>query len=134
MSKLSTIEGIGKKYSEHLENAGISSVEQLLEEGATRKGRKALAARSDLSETMILNWVNRADLFRIKGIGTQYADLLEFAGIDSVPELAQRSPENLLLKLQEVNDKKKLVRSMPYLKQVEKWVGRAKDLPKIVSH
>lgn len=134
MSKLSTIEGIGEKYSETLENAGVKSVEHLLKEGATRNGRKALAEKTNLSEKLILNWVNRADLFRIKGIGTQYADLLEFAGIDSVPELAQRNPENLLLKLQEVNDKKNLVRSMPYLKQVEKWVGRAKDLPKVVTH
>lgn len=134
MSKLSAIEGIGKKYSEKLEAAGITSTEQLLAEAGTKKGRKSIAAKADVSEKMLLNWVNRADLFRIKGIGTQYADLLESAGVDSVPELAQRKPENLLLKLQEVNDKKKLVRAMPYLKQVQKWVVRAKDLPRAVTH
>ena len=134
MAKISSIEGIGKKYSEKLENAGIKTVEGLLEIGATKKGRKDLAARAEVSEKMILNWVNRADLFRIKGIGSQYADLLENAGVDSVPELAHRNPEHLLLKLQEINDARHLVRAMPYLKQVRKWVGRAKDLKKVVTH
>jgi predicted RecB family nuclease len=134
MAKIASIEGIGKKYSEKLETAGVKSIEVLLELGATKKGRKELAARTSVSEKMILNWVNRADLFRVKGIGSQYADLLENAGVDSVPELAHRDPENLLLKLQEVNSTRKLVRAMPYLKQVRKWVGRAKDLKKVVTH
>lgn len=134
MSKLSAIEGIGQKYSEKLEAIGIRSTEQLLEVAGTKKGRKEVATKAEVSEKMLLDWVNRADLFRIKGIGSQYADLLESAGVDSVPELAQRNPENLLLKLQEVNDAKRLVRAMPYLKQVKKWVVRAKDLPKAVSH
>jgi predicted flap endonuclease-1-like 5' DNA nuclease len=134
MAKIASIEGIGKKYSEKLENAGIKSVEVLLEIGATKKGRKELAERTSVSEKMILNWVNRADLYRVKGIGSQYADLLENAGVDSVPELAHRDPENLLLKLQEVNNTRKLVRAMPYLKQVRKWIGRAKDLKKVVTH
>lgn len=134
MSRLSTIEGIGKKYCGKLEAVGIYSTEQLLAEAGTKKGRKAIASKADVSEKLLLNWVNRADLFRIKGIGTQYADLLENAGVDSVPELAQRNPENLLEKLQEVNDSKNLVRAMPYLKQVQKWVLRAKELPRVVSH
>ncbi|WP_136799325.1 DUF4332 domain-containing protein [Desulfosediminicola ganghwensis] len=134
MARISSIEGIGEKYSDKLEKAGVKTVEALLEVGATRKGRKEIAARAKVSEKMILDWVNRADLFRVKGVGSQYADLLENAGIDSVPELAQRNPEHLFLKLQEINDAKHLVRSMPYLKQVRKWVGRAQDLPKVVSH
>ncbi len=134
MAKIAMIEGIGKKYSEKLESAGVGTVEALLEKGATKKGRKEIALHAQVSEKMILNWVNRADLFRIKGIGSQYADLLETAGVDSVPELAQRDPENLLLKLQEINSSKNLVRAMPYLKQVRKWVGRAKDLPRVVTH
>lgn len=134
MARISSIEGIGEKYSDKLEEAGVKTVEALLEVGATRKGRKEIAARAKVSEKMILDWVNRADLFRVKGVGSQYADLLENAGIDSVPELAQRNPEHLFLKLQEINDAKHLVRSMPYLKQVRKWVGRAQDLPKVVSH
>jgi predicted flap endonuclease-1-like 5' DNA nuclease len=134
MAKIAMIEGIGKKYSEKLERAGVGTVEALLEKGATKKGRKEIAISANVSEKMILNWVNRADLFRIKGVGSQYADLLENAGVDSVPELAQRDPENLFMKLQEVNSAKHLVRAMPYLKQVRKWVGRAKDLPKVVTH
>ncbi|WP_419174117.1 DUF4332 domain-containing protein [Desulfosediminicola sp.] len=134
MARISSIEGIGEKYSDKLEKAGVKTVEALLEVGATRKGRKEIAAKAKVSEKMILDWVNRADLFRVKGVGSQYADLLENAGIDSVPELAQRNPEHLFLKLQEINDAKHLVRSMPYLKQVRKWVGRAQDLPKVVSH
>lgn len=134
MAKIASIEGIGEKYGEQLEQAGVKTVEALLEVGATKRGRKEIAAKMNVSEKMILNWVNRADLFRIKGIGSQYADLLENAGVDSVPELAQRNPEHLLLKLQEVNEAKHLVRSMPYLKQVRKWVGRAQDLPKVVTH
>ncbi|WP_136808759.1 DUF4332 domain-containing protein [Desulfosediminicola flagellatus] len=134
MAKIAMIEGIGKKYSEKLEGAGVGTVEALLERGSTKKGRKEIALKANVSEKLVLNWVNRADLFRIKGIGSQYADLLENAGVDSVPELAQRNPENLLLMLQEVNSTKNLVRAMPYLKQVQKWVGRAKDLPRVVTH
>jgi predicted flap endonuclease-1-like 5' DNA nuclease len=134
MAKIAMIEGIGKKYSEKLESAGVGTVEALLERGATKNGRKEIAQQANVSEKMILNWVNRADLFRIKGIGSQYADLLENAGVDSVPALAKRNPENLLMKLQQVNDNRHLVRAMPYLKQVRKWVGRAKDLPKVVTH
>lgn len=134
MAKIAMIEGIGKKYSEKLEGAGVGTVEVLLERGSTKKGRKEIALKANVSEKLVLNWVNRADLFRIKGIGSQYADLLENAGVDSVPELAQRNPENLLLMLQEVNSTKNLVRAMPYLKQVQKWVGRAKDLPRVVTH
>lgn len=134
MSTLSTIEGIGEAYCRKLENAGIHTVDHLLEFGSSVKGRKEIAKKAGISEKLVLNWVNRADLIRIKGIGNQYADLLEAAGVDSVPSLARRNPENLMLKLQEVNDKKHLVRAMPYVKQVRKWVVRAKDLPKVVTH
>ena len=134
MAKIASIEGIGKTYAEKLAQVGITTVDMLLQLGATRKGRKEIATRTEVSEQLVLNWVNKADLFRIKGIGTQYAGLLETAGVDSVPELAQRNPEQLLMKLQEVNDSRHLVRSMPYLKQVSKWVGRARELPRVVNH
>jgi predicted flap endonuclease-1-like 5' DNA nuclease len=134
MATISTIEGIGEAYSRKLENAGIHTVDHLLELGSSASGRRAIAKKSGLSEKLILNWVNRADLIRIRGIGNQYADLLEAAGVDSVPELARRNPENLMLKLQEINDTKHLVRAMPYIKQVRKWVDRAQGLPKLVSH
>lgn len=134
MAKVESIEGIGNRYSEKLNMVGVVTVESLLELGATQKGRKELASRVKVSEKEVLNWVNRADLCRIKGIGAQYADLLENAGVDSVPELANRNPENLLDRLEQINNERHLVRSMPFLKQVRKWVGRAKDLPRVVSH
>jgi len=134
MTQLSTIEGIGAAYTEKLKAAGISSTEKLLEEGGTKKGRKGLAASTEISEKLILNWVNRADLSRIKGVSSQYADLLEAAGVDTVPELAQRKPENLQAKMAEVNAAKNLVRQIPSVKQVEDWVGQAKELPRAVSH
>ncbi len=134
MAKLSSIEGIGEVYALRLKEAGVGSVEKLLEVGASPAGRKELAQKTGLSETLILNWVNRADLTRIKGVSTQYADLLEAAGVDSVPELAQRNPENLRRKLVEVNKEKKLVRQLPTLAQVESWVAQAKNLPRVVRH
>jgi len=134
MAGLSMIEGIGEKYAAKLESAGIRSMGALLEAGSGKKGRKELAKKSGLSEKQILKWVNRADLARIKGVGTQYADLLECSGVDTVPELAQRKPENLHAKMAEVNALKKLVRQVPSLSQVNNWVKQAKDLPRVVTH
>ena len=134
MSHLSDIEGIGEVYEEKLVAAGVSSVEKLLEICCTKKARTELAQKTEISEKLILAWVNKADLCRIKGISTQYADLLEHAGVDSVPELAQRRPDNLTAKMEEVNGQKNLVRKTPALSQVEDWVAQAKDLPKVVTH
>ena len=134
MAKLSDVEGIGEAYSSRLEAAGISSLENLLETCCEKKGRKEMAEKSGVSEKLILNWVNRADLSRIKGISTQYADLLECAGVDTVPELAQRNPENLQSKIAELNNEKNLVRKVPTTSQVEDWVAQAKDLPRVVTH
>jgi predicted flap endonuclease-1-like 5' DNA nuclease len=134
MAKLSDIEGIGDAYAAKLKEAGVTSVENLLKTGSDKKGRKAIAEKSGLNEKMILNWVNRADLTRIKGVSTQYADLLEAAGVDSVPELATRKSENLQAKMIEVNNEKKLVRQVPSLLQVENWKAQAKKLPKVVTH
>lgn len=134
MRHIETIEGIGQVYGEKLLALDIKTTDQLLEKGATKKGRKKIADETGISEKLILTWVNHCDLFRIKGIGPQYAELLEAAGVDTVPELATRKPENLLAKLTEVNDEKKLVRAMPYLKQVNRWVEDAKALPKVVKH
>jgi len=134
MAKISDIEGIGPKYAELLAKEGIKTVEGLLKVAAKSKDRKKLSEVSQISEKLILEWVNLADLFRIKGIGEEYSDLLEEAGVDTVPELAQRKPENLRLKLVEVNEEKKLVRRLPVLSQVEDWVKQAKDLPRIVEY
>lgn len=134
MSKLSEIEGIGGAYSAKLEAVGISSLENLLETCCEKKGRKEIAEKSGVSEKLLLNWVNRADLTRIKGVSTQYADLLECAGVDTVPELAQRSPENLQSKMAEVNEEKNLVRKIPSVSQVQDWVAQAKELPRVITH
>jgi len=134
MTKLSDIEGIGPSYSEKLQEAGIRSIEKLLEICCEKKNRKATADKTGISEKLILEWVNRADLSRIKGVSTQYADLLEFSGVDTVPELAQRNAANLQAKMVEVNDEKSLVRQVPALSQVESWVAQAKELPRVVTH
>lgn len=134
MGKLHEIEGIGKVYASKLRKKGIPTTEALLLQGDTAKKRKELAASTGTSETLILKWVNRADLARVKGIGPQYADLLEAAGVDTIPELAQRKPENLHLKLTEVNAAKKLVRKLPTAKQVGDWVDQAKKMKRVVTY
>lgn len=134
MTKLITIEGIGDVYAEKLGAVGITTIEALLEKGATPQGRKGLAEEADISSKLILEWVNRADLFRIKGIGEEYSDLLEAAGVDTVPELAQRNAENLHAKLVEVNETKELVRKLPAQSQVSDWIEQAKVLPRVVSY
>jgi predicted flap endonuclease-1-like 5' DNA nuclease len=134
MTRLTEIEGIGGVYAAKLEQAGISTIEELLERGASPTGRKELVAQTDISATLVLKWVNRADLVRVKGIGEEYADLLEAAGVDTVPELAQRNAHNLSQKLAEVNGEKHLVRRLPAPTQVESWVAQAKDLPRKVTY
>lgn len=134
MTKLLDIEGIGSTYTTKLQDAGVTSVENLLKKGSEVKGREELAEKTGISEKLILEWVNHADLFRIKGVGEEYADLLEEAGVDTVPELAQRNPDNLYEKIIEVNQEKNLVRHLPGKLQVKKWVDQAKNLPRIVNY
>lgn len=134
MTKLTEIEGIGETYAQKLMDAGIATTEQLLESCATPKGRTSLAEKTDISGKLILKWANRADLARIKGIGEEYADLLEASGVDTVPDLARRVPENLHAKMVSVNDEKSLVRSMPSEKQVRDWIAQAKDLPRVMTY
>lgn len=134
MTALVDIEGIGEVYAEKLKAAGISSVEKLLEAGSTPKGREDLAKQTGISKDLILKWVNRADLYRVKGIGSEYSDLLEAAGVDTVVELAQRNPEALYKKLEEVNAEKKLVRRMPTPAQVTEWVESARQLPRAIHY
>lgn len=134
MTKLSEIEGIGEAYEKKLMDAGIASIEELLTKGAEKKGRAGIAEKTTVSEKLVLKWVNRADLARIKGVSTQYADLLEYAGVDTIPELAQRNPDHLQVKMAEVNEEKKLVRKVPSPSQVHGWVEQAKKLPRIVNY
>ncbi len=134
MAKLVDIEGIGEVYASKLDAAGITTQEKLLEAGATPKGRKELAEQSGISKKLILAWVNRADLARVKGIGEEYADLFEVAGVDTVPELARRNPANLHAKVCEINEERNLVRSLPSEKQITNWIEQAKELPRAIHY
>lgn len=134
MTNLRKVEGIGEQYAQKLADAGIKTTEALLKKGAHPKGRKEIADATGLSPKRILGWVNRVDLFRIKGVGEEYADLLEVAGVDTVPELAQRNPGNLYQKLVEVNAEKKLVRQLPTEAKVADWVAQAKELPRKITY
>ena len=134
MASVIDIEGIGEVYAKKLHEAGVATTEGLLAEGATPGGRKALAEKTGIGDRLILKWVNRADLFRIKGVGEQYSDLLAAAGVDTVLELAQRRADHLHQKLVETNSAKDLVRVVPDLEQVADWVEQAKNLPRAVSY
>jgi predicted flap endonuclease-1-like 5' DNA nuclease len=134
MAKLNVIEGIGETYEAKLETAGVQSIEALLETCATKKGRTELAEKTEISEKLILKWANHADLIRIKGIGGEYAELLEAAGVDTVPELATRKAENLYKKMLQVNEAKALVRKLPTQAQVEDWVKQAGALPRALQY
>ncbi len=134
MAKILDIEGIGEVYAKKLVDAGVKTVGGLLKAGATAKGRKELEEKTGIAHALILEWVNLADLFRIKGVGEEYSDLLEEAGVDTVKELAQRNAENLYAKIVEVNAAKQLVRKTPSSKQVADWVEQAKSLPRVVEY
>lgn len=134
MANIQDIEGIGPAYAEKLGAAGVNTLADLLEKGASRNGREMLVQATGLSDTLILKWVNRADLDRVKGVGSEYADLLEAAGVDSVPELAQRNAANLAAKMAEVNAEKNLVRRVPSEGEVEDWIAYAKTLERAVFH
>ena len=128
------IEGIGPTYAAKLTKIGIRSVEALLKDGATEKGRKVIADTAGVSHTLVLEWVNRADLYRIKGVGSQYSDLLEKTGVDTVVELSKRTADHLYAKMGEVNNAKNLVNKMPSLAQVKGWIEQAKKLPRVVNY
>ena len=132
--KIEDIEGIGEKLGAKLREVGINSTDKLLEGTKTKKQRKDLAESTGISEKLVLKFANMADLFRINGIGEEFSELLEAAGVDTVPELATRNAENLTQKMEEVNAKKKLTRRTPALKEVEKWVAEAKTLPRMLEY
>ncbi|MEZ4886900.1 MAG: DUF4332 domain-containing protein [Chitinophagales bacterium] len=132
--KISDIEGIGPVISEKFAEVGIKTVEGLLEKGASKKGRDELAAATGMDASKILVFVNNADLFRVKGVSSQYAELLKASGVDTVKELRNRKPENLHAKMKEVNEEKNLVRQVASLSQVEGFVNHAKELEPKVTH
>lgn len=128
------IEGIGPKLGEALRNAGIRTVDDLLEAGAEKRSRTALAEKTGISESRLLKCVNMADLLRINGVASQYAELLECAGVDTVKELKHRNAENLAAKMAEVNGEKRLVRRPPSATVVNDWISQAQKLPAKVTH
>ena len=132
--KIIDIEGIGEVYAPKLIAAGIETVEQLLDACEAPTGRKMIAENTGIPEKLILRWTNHADLFRINGIGPQFAELLEAAGVDTVKEFRHRVAENLVQKMQETNDAKNLVRRVPSVKQVEKMIAQAKELPPVMKY
>jgi predicted flap endonuclease-1-like 5' DNA nuclease len=134
MAKLETIEGIGPVYAKKLRAAGVGTVEALLKAGKTPQGRRELAGKTGIGDEYIMDWVNRADLMRVRGVGEEYGDLLERAGVDTVVELAQRNPDSLHRKIVEVNEKKQLVRRLPTRDMVAGWIKQAKELRRVVSY
>lgn len=134
MAALTVIEGIGDAYEATLKAQGVSSVEALLEQGATKNGRTRIAEQTGISEKLILKWTNHADLMRIKGVGGEYSELLEAAGVDTVPELATRDAANLHATLVEVNEAKKLVRNVAAASQVADWIEQAGNLPRVMQY
>ena len=134
MTKLEVVEGIGPVYAAQLRAAGIATIEALLQNGATPTGRQDLEQKSGIGHALILEWVNLADLMRIKGVGEEYSDLLEEAGVDTVKELRNRVPENLYEAIVKTNEVKSLVRRLPTLDMVRDWVRQAKALPPKVTY
>ena len=134
MTSLTTIEGIGEVYSGQLATAGVSTTEDLLDKAATPTGRQAIEEETGISGKLVLRWANMADLFRIDGVSEEYADLLEACGVDTVPELAQRNPENLYQALIQTNEEKQLTRGNIGESQVAGWVSEAKELPRVLTY
>ena len=133
-TKIIDIEGIGPAYEAKLKAAGVETVEQLLEKGKTPKGRQELETATGIDGKRILDWVGMADLFRIKGVAAQFAELLKAAGVDTVKELRTRNAENLFAKMEEVNKEKSLTRSVPRLDQVKDFIEQAKALEPVITY
>lgn len=131
---LEYIEGIGPVYAGKLAAIGLQTPLDLLRQGSTARGRDEISTKSEISSSLILEWVNQIDLYRVKGVGSEYADLLEASGVDTVVELAQRNPQNLFQKLVDVNEEKQLVRKLPGESQVNEWVAQAKKLPRVIHY
>lgn len=132
--KVIDIEGVGAAYAEKLAAAGINNTDELLEKCAAPAGRKALAEETGIEEKKILRWCNHADLFRVKGVGPQFAELLEAAGVDTVKELAHRNAENLAAKMAEVNAEKNLVNRVPVASELQRMIDGAKELPGVLTY
>lgn len=133
MADLTKIGGVGKTDAQKLQAAGISTAGALVKQGADPQGRRAIAAQTGINDSLILRWLNHIDLFRIKGVGEEYANLLVAAGVRTVRQLARRNPRNLYRKMVKLNRAKRLVRKLPALTQVKDWVAQAKRLPRVIT-
>jgi predicted flap endonuclease-1-like 5' DNA nuclease len=134
MTKIENIEGIGESYAAKLRDSGVHSVEDLLTQGGSPAGRTDLARKSGINPKLVLRWVNHADLFRVKGVASEMAELLEAAGVDSVIELSHRLAENLQQKMATMNAEKHVVRQVPTAPHVQNWIEQAKTLPRAVTY
>ena len=132
--KIIDIEGIGDAYAAKLNEAGIKTTDDLLNNCATRAGRRKMAEATGISEKLILRWTNHADLFRIHGVAGQFAELLEAAGVDTIKEFRHRVPANLYAKMEAVNAEKNLVNRVPSVKEIEKMVAQAKEMEPRVEY
>ncbi len=132
--KIEDIEGIGPAYGEKLSRVGIKNTDAFLRLCGDRKGRKQISAKADISEKHLLTWANLADLMRISGIGPQFSELLEAAGVDTVKELRNRNAENLAGKMKQVQQEKRLTRTSPGVSTVSRWIARAKEMDPVISH
>jgi predicted flap endonuclease-1-like 5' DNA nuclease len=132
--KIEDVEGIGPAFAEKLQGAGVATVEALLDRAGPRKGRETLAEVTGISPKLILEWTNHADLMRIKGVGPEYADLLEAAGVDSCAELAQRNAANLTRTFGELDAARNTVRRIPSESEVTRWIEEAATMSKVVEH
>ncbi len=132
--KIEQIEGIGPAYAEKLTAAGVKTTDDLLKLCCTPEGRRSVSTKTGVSEHQLLEWTNRADLMRVSGIGSEYADLLEASGVDTVKELAMRNATNLATKMKEVNATKRLTRQTPSEKVVDKWITHAKSMDSVITH
>ena len=133
-TSIEDLEGVGPKMGDTFRDNDIQTVEDLLERGATAAGRKALEEATGISGKRILTFVNMADLMRVKGVGAEYAELLQASGVDTVKELRNRNAENLAAKMAEVNEEKELTRSVPSAKVVTGWVEHAKELDPVIEY
>lgn len=133
-NKIEEVEGIGPVFGEKLRAAGVTTTDQLLAAGKTKDNRAALAQKTGIGEAQILKWVNMVDLFRIKGVASEFAELLEAAGVDTVKELKHRVPANLAQKIAEVNQTRKLTRRVPTESVIAGWIEQAKKLPPAVEY
>lgn len=132
--KVQEIEGIGPAYGKALESADIKTTERLLQECAHKKGREAIAVRTGLKEAQLLKWANMADLMRISGVGGEYAELLEAAGVDTIKELRTRNAGNLAAAMKQTNEKTRLTRLTPSSQTIEKWIEVAKEMEPLITH